>query len=162
MSGPPSERANPRGWHATFEHYTPDGTVGRVVFAALSGTFALVALGGTATFFGAGLVGVLLGVLSLVVCLVAAAATPLVLWPVYQSLIGNAESPKAYARGEVRSPDRDRHEDAAAVLKRRYAAGEISHAEFERRLDAVLDDAADDRDRDRAAKRDRGRHRERD
>ncbi len=35
--------------------------------------------------------------------------------------------------------------DAETLLKRRYAAGEIDHAEFERRLDAVVDPPVGDR-----------------
>lgn len=46
---------------------------------------------------------------------------------------------------------RNRHEppDAVETLKERYAAGELSEAEFERRLDTVLDASDETSDRER-------------
>jgi hypothetical protein len=66
---------------------------------------------------------------------------------VYLSLIGNIDSPEAYGRNgskaaqSIAGTDEYDEGDAepAEILKRKYAAGEISDSEFERRLDNLLD-----------------------
>ncbi len=78
----------------------------------------------------------------------------LTLWPLYLSLIGNLESAADYsvpgmdrANPPVETPQRDPSAkddvdatDPFADLKRQYAAGDLSEDEFERRLDARLDE----------------------
>ncbi|MFB6194184.1 MAG: SHOCT domain-containing protein [Halobaculum sp.] len=126
------------------EQYTPDGTFGRLLFGLLVGGPA-----GLSTLFGLGLVSappsavaVLVGVLLTVVGLTGVVLSLVVLWPVYLSLIGNVERPSAYGVG--RSTRRTDHalvaddpDDRVGILKRLYAEGELSHEEYERRLDAL-------------------------
>lgn len=125
-----------RSLHRLVEHYTPDGVLGRTLFALSSAAAAMLALF-VAAASGGGLLG-LLGTVSGVAAVVAATALGLVvLWPVYLSLIGNVDSAAAYPTGTDSVPNPA--ESAEAVLKRRYAAGEIDHEEFEARLDRVAE-----------------------
>ncbi|WP_134668832.1 SHOCT domain-containing protein [Halorussus marinus] len=143
MVGPPSATSDLRPWHRLLEHYTPDGRLGRLLLAALAG--------------GVGAASLLLAIWSAAASvvlwpLVALAATAaglggvalalIVLWPVYLSLIGNVESASAYAETGGAAPssvaEPSDPDDAVALLKRRYAAGEISETEFESRLDDLL------------------------
>ncbi|UPV73396.1 SHOCT domain-containing protein [Halorussus limi] len=136
-----------RALHRLVEHYTPDGTLGR----SLLGVTALVCspflfFGGVmgletaANFaaFGMALFASVLGVPAFFVGL-------LTLWPVYLSLIGNVESPELYPDGASEPAASEDRESAEAILKRRYAAGELSREEFERQLDAVMGDSRSDR-----------------
>ncbi len=142
-----SSRSNVRRWHRLVERYTPDGVFGRILLGAVSGTFggllltvAIIALFATSPlwFFVVPIAGGLgLG---------ASILTIVTLWPVYLSLIGNVESAKAYpqkssayssaAPSRSDSPDES---EPMAVLKREYAAGNITESEFERRLETLLD-----------------------
>lgn len=140
MDGPPHDDAvrDAPSRHELIEHYTPDGTVGRVLlgvglsggggFAALLGLVGVLQLDLLALL--AGLVGIGLGSAALAVGLVT-------LWPVYLAAIGNVDSPAAYGVGLDRA---HRDGDPVTILERRYAAGELSREEFERRLDDVLGD----------------------
>jgi uncharacterized membrane protein len=166
------DTSTPRAVHRLLEHYTPDGTLGRLLLGLTAlGVTTGLALGGLLSMLGAsllevtaGLAAIGLGVGTLLVGLVT-------LWPVYLSLIGNVESPADYpavARGSRRETtvgSADATGDAPeAILKRRYAAGELDDEEFERRLSAVLDPervvgerAVSDRDVDPAGRRERER-----
>jgi hypothetical protein len=150
-----SDTSTLRAVHRLLEHYTPDGTLGRLLLGlsalgvatgiALAGLLSV--LGGSLLEFVVGLAGIGLGVGALVVGLVT-------LWPLYLSLIGNVESPADYPTSRSRrtpgsvaatadaplETSSDAHDDESpeAILKRRYAAGEIDDAEFERRLETVL------------------------
>lgn len=140
MDGPPHDDSgrDAPSRHELIEHYTPDGTIGRVLLgvglSAGGGFAALLGLAGVLQLdllaFLAGLVGIGLGSAALVVGLVT-------LWPVYLAAIGNVDSPAAYGVGLDRT---HRDGDPVTILERRYAAGELSRAEFERRLDDVLGD----------------------
>ncbi len=156
MPSPPPDS----DYHGTVEQYTPDGTVGRLLFGLL--------VGGTAVALGlTGLLGVatgdvlpvLAGAIMLVVGLAGLAVALTTLWPVYLSLIGNVESPEAYSVGaDVAGLDAD----PETILKRRYAAGEISREAFERRLDELLDAesrrGAGTRSHDSGTRASRGHH----
>ncbi|WP_158057033.1 SHOCT domain-containing protein [Halorussus halophilus] len=136
------------GWHDRIEQYTPDGALGRTLFGVVFG------LGLGSFLFFAGIVQVtgpvsplflseLVGLASVPVGSALLAISLVVLWPVYLSLIGNLESVKEYevGRSERVSSDarvRRDEDDPEEILKRRYAAGELSQHEFERRLDGVL------------------------
>lgn len=83
------------------------------------------------------------------IALLSSLLTVVVLWPIYLAAIGQIESATDYgesiANGSVNRSDRidDTGTDAndpLEVLKQRYAAGKLSEAEFERRLDG-LDEA---------------------
>ncbi|WP_117591126.1 SHOCT domain-containing protein [Haloprofundus halophilus] len=143
MVGDPPEQSTLRQSHRLVEHYTPDGMLGRLLHAsvtgALSGGAFLLAIFGLASF---GFVWFITGVLAAVVGVVAALLTVLTLWPVYLSLIGNVDSPEKYGRtGSPSTPAAKRAADTdpSEILKRKYAAGELSDEEFERRLDTLLD-----------------------
>ncbi|MEZ3116175.1 SHOCT domain-containing protein [Halobaculum sp. MBLA0147] len=155
MDGPPHDDSgrDAPSRHELIEHYTPDGTIGRVLLGvglSVGGGFtALIGLAGVLQLdllaFLAGLVGIGLGLSALVVGLVT-------LWPVYLAAIGNVDSPAAYGVGLDRT---HRDGDPVTILERRYAAGELSREEFERRLDDVLGDPTTHRrrgDDDRATR----------
>ena len=159
MSGPDASPL--RRWHRLLEHYTPDGTLGRLV---LGGPLLFLApilfFGGFATFAGAiSFPLFLVGLLVFGASIPAAVVGVVCLWPVYLRLIGNVESPEAYpdGTGAVRSTAVD-GDDAEATLKRRYAEGEITHEEFEARLDALFD--ADERGRGHGRREPSGERRE--
>lgn len=150
MSDPPSQ-SGVRGWHQRIEHYTPDGTIGRFLFGVVAG----LGLGGFLFFAGivqvlgptsALLLSELVGLVSIPVGAVLMIVSLVVLWPVYLSLIGNLDSASDYEIGNThrsKSPTsrtRDRSDGTGPIeaLKRRYASGEISHEEFERRLDDIV------------------------
>jgi uncharacterized membrane protein len=127
-----------RALHRLVEHYTPDGTLGRGLLGGTALFFApLLFLGGSTVLLGGAFPPVmLLGLVALVASVPALLVGIVTLWPVYLSLIGNVESPRAYPEGaskpfEAGSP--------AATLKRRYAAGDLSREEFERRLGDVME-----------------------
>lgn len=157
-----------REWHARIERYTPDGTLGRWLLGAPLGVVGLWLLALTvfeiprwgltlaALFWTPVLLGAAIPTLVLSV---------LLLWPVYISLIGNIESPRSYSVSGARDgtgttasdgelDDRSNTPNGTTVasddsptatddplekLKRRYAAGELSESEFERRLEAHLE-----------------------
>ena len=144
-----SDASTGRGLHRLIEHYTPQGTLGRVLLGVvalgLSPVLLLGAVAGMGGFFS--LLPFVAGVLSLVGGVAAALVGVVALWPVYLSAIGNVESPADYMGGTAgrrRSPPAslDAEEtdlDAEELLKRRYASGDLSREEFERRLDTLLD-----------------------
>jgi uncharacterized membrane protein len=139
MAGPHTPRSKRGRWHRLVERYTPDGTIGRLVLALVAGSAGALSFSlAVYSFLSVGLVWLVAGLAATGVGLAASVLTILVLWPVYLSLIGNAESPAAYAEevltGSAGSPD-----DPLEVLKRQYASGNVSDEEFERRLDALLD-----------------------
>ena len=156
-------------WHALIERYTPDGWLGRCLLGSTTGTvgvwllalalfevprwgLSLAALFWLPAFLGLGLPAL---VLSLTV-----------LWPVYLSLIGNIGSADAYPLSEFgdrstrnggipggergASPPVERTDasessadDPFGDLKLQYANGDISEEEFERRLEARLEDGVE-------------------
>ena len=130
--------------HRLLEHYTPHGTLGRVLLGGTALGLSPFLLIGSWTVLSGGALFPLL-VMSLFTLVAGIAAFPLgvvVLWPVYLSLIGNIDAPEVYS--DVSSgarPDASgrRTETPEAVLKRRYAAGELSRTEFECRLDDVME-----------------------
>lgn len=154
MSGPPS-RSDLRGWHNVIEHYTPDGTIGRLLFGAIVG------LGLGSSLFFAGIVQVAGPVSAFLVSeLVGLVAVPIgatlimtalvVLWPVYLLLIGNIDSPAAYGdarktrRGRLSNRSRSSIQGTEAtqieVLEGLYSTGDISRKTFERRLDEIVNE----------------------
>lgn len=152
MADPPPLRE--QNWHELIEHYTPDGVLGRGLFgfvvASLSASVGMI---GIALLFSAGVLGALFGLVVGSVSIAGMLVALTALWPVYLSLIGNIESPKRYGIGSAAhsvefEADADADgTDPAAILKRRYAAGELTREEFERRLDNVMDTRPDRRDR---------------
>lgn len=137
--------------HRLLEHYTPDGTLGRVLFAGCAGLVWPLLLFAAVTA-GSGIVGLVGSAIAFALLLATTAVGLVVLWPVYLSLIGNVERaadyPDADGRDRVADSDRDRDATPVDVLKRRYAAGELDHDEFERRLDRVVDDPGRPRTRE--------------
>ena len=157
----PDDDSTFRALHRLVEHYTPNGALGRTLLGGPALFFSpflffggMMMLGGATSFaiFLSGAFALLFSVPSLVVGLFT-------LWPVYLSLIGNVESAAAYPDGAAKSSGR--REDAEAVLKRRYAAGDLTQEEFERRLDGVLGASERDTGRASSAGEDAERRRER-
>lgn len=148
-----SDASTLRSVHRLLEHYTPDGMLGRVLLGGTAlGLAPFVVIGSWVVLSGGALLPLL--VMSLFALVAGIAAFPVgivALWPVYLSLIGNIESPAAYgdesAGGYADARDRrsGTPESPAAVLKRRYAAGELGREEFERRLDDVMEAGGEDR-----------------
>lgn len=149
MSRPPSDD---RAWHRLIERYTPDGRLGRLLFGLIVGSFSV-----TAGVFGLAVVATPPSVVGFLLGLVLATAgtagtllTLVALWPVYLSLIGNIDTPAAYGRTPTTDTGSEltgQHpDDNVEILKRVYAEGKISHEEYERRLDALVDapDGTDD------------------
>ncbi|MFC5367905.1 SHOCT domain-containing protein [Salinirubrum litoreum] len=157
-----SDSSTLRAVHRLLEHYTPDGTLGRLLLGLsalglspfmLFGGVIMITDATTFVAFLTGVLGVTLGPFALLLGVVT-------LWPVYLSLIGNVESPADYAttsgrrRSSVGLSGTDSvdpvgttdlsggassdDESAEAILKRRYAAGDIDDAEFERRLERIM------------------------
>ncbi|WP_435147546.1 hypothetical protein [Halobaculum sp. P14] len=162
MSGPPSSDQSAFGsLHRLVEHYTPDGTLGRLLLGVPALLCAPVLfLGGIATMGSAvSFVLFLIGALSLAASVPALVVGVATLWPVYLSLIGNVDSPADYPQRSA--PNRqqpssnpqapspagrdDDEQGPEAELKRRYAAGDIDHHEFERRLDDLFGAGEDGR-----------------
>ncbi|RJT03836.1 SHOCT domain-containing protein [Halococcus sp. IIIV-5B] len=127
-------------WHERIEHYTPDGAAGRLLLGVLAGP-----LGAFTLLWSVGIVvslGVLWTPIALVLATVGSGAVLLsvmMLWPVYLSLIGNLESTRAYSKTNTTSTSGMDQDDPLIVVKRQYAAGTISEAEFERRVGTLLD-----------------------
>jgi hypothetical protein len=166
-----SDTSTLRAVHRLLEHYTPDGTLGRLLLGLSTlGLSPVLLFGGLNVVVGAiSLVAFFTGLLATALGPVAFLVGVVTLWPVYLSLIGNVDSPADYPatsgrrQSSVGVPSTDRgdtvrtaglsageippDESPEAILKRRYAAGEIDDAEFERRLEAVLSvEAGDDRE----------------
>lgn len=150
MNSSRSRRPLSRRLRERIEHYTPDGALGRWLLGSVVGTAGL-------WFLGLALFDPTLTLLWSVLLFGLAAPSllfaGLVLWPVYLSLIGNLESAADYSTGDAADAgtepgsETDDEEDPVAILKRRYASGEITEAEFERRLEGLLDADSVDRSR---------------
>ena len=141
MDRPSSSSKPRRQWHRLVEHYTPDGVLGRLLFAAAMGPvvtfFVWLAAVGITTY---GIISLLLTLFATVAGIGVTLLGIVVLWPVYLSFIGNIESPEAYANARsTSSPELADSDDSIALLKRRYAAGEMGDEEFEHRLDTLLE-----------------------
>lgn len=124
--------------HDLVESYTPDGTRGRVGLAAVAGPVGVYAfmlafgflvnpwIGSLVVVPGAAVAGVLLTALAV-----------LMLWPVYPSAIGRIDSPAAYPDGSSDGLEPSPEER----LKRQYERGQLSEAELERELEAILEES---------------------
>ena len=146
MADPFTPHSRRSRWHEHVEHYTPDGPLGRLLFTLVSGSLgvgALVFAVFSLVSFTFGFLAAVIAVLSASVGLVACLLAIVVLWPVYLSLIGNVESAASYAQADATGSSATA-DDPVEILKREYAAGNVSDEAFERRLDALLD--AEERD----------------
>jgi uncharacterized membrane protein len=132
----PSRSATQHPWHERIEHYTPDKASGRLLLAIPTGSIGVYSLvWSVASLIISGFWPLLLVA---GVSLGAIVFSLMMLWPVYLSLIGNIESAKAYSQAETTPSFEGSRDDAIAVVKRQYAAGNISEAEFERRVGHLL------------------------
>ncbi|NGM68727.1 SHOCT domain-containing protein [Natronolimnobius sp. AArcel1] len=147
-----------RRWHALVEQYTPDGALGRWLLGSVSSFFGfwmLVIFGAEVIYWGLSLAMLFWTTVLLGVGIPMVLVGLLTLWPLYLSLIGNLESAADYSLSETptranlsaETPQRETSSeddvdssDPFADLKRQYAAGDLSEDEFERRLDARLDE----------------------
>lgn len=147
-----------RRWHAIVEQYTPDGALGRLLLAAVTGSVASFGFFLTVTLVlaSSGLLPALAALVTGGITLLALLLTATLLWPVYLSLIGNIETAANYRVGKPTTPAAqvEESDDEFAILKRRYAAGELSEDEFERRLDDLLaaDEAMETKDEGRSGR----------
>jgi hypothetical protein len=136
-----------RSFHRLVEHYTPDGTLGRALLGAPAILLApFLFLGGIEILMNpTSLVSFLTGVFAFAFSLPTLFVGLATAWPVYLSLIGNVESPEKYPEAASKPGDdresRNNPDTPEEVLKRRYAAGELTREEFERRLDEVMGSA---------------------
>jgi uncharacterized membrane protein len=140
MTSPP--HSTDHGWHELIEHYTPEGTFGRVLFGFIVGSVSMflgvLGFAGMVNTFG--VLPFLLGIIGTAIGLAGAGIAITALWPVYLSLIDNIDSPASYGVGSgIGSGTFDGADDPESILKQRYAAGEITREEFERRLDGVME-----------------------
>ncbi|MFC7096688.1 SHOCT domain-containing protein [Halobaculum marinum] len=143
-----------RSLHRLVEHYTPNGVLGRLLFASGAGVATLLSL--FVAVSGGGLLGAIGFVVGSIAMLTAGVLGLVVLWPVYLSLIGNVDSAADYPQSPRRTAAvADAADSPEAVLKRRYAAGEIDHEEFEARLDRVVSSRDDRQTRTDGESRDR-------
>ncbi|AFZ72730.1 hypothetical protein [Natronobacterium gregoryi] len=128
------------GLHRLVETYTPDGTRGRLGLAAVAGLVGIYSLmiafgflvnpwiGSLLLVPGAAVAGVFLTLLTLVT-----------LWPIYLSLIGHIDASDAYSPDAYSSESETESTPSPTDgLKSQYQRGELSEAEFERELEAVL------------------------
>lgn len=141
MDRPSSQSKPTHPWHRRIEQYTPDGLLGRLIFAAAMGPVVtlFVWLAGMGVL-ASGLISLLLFLGATVAGIGVTLLGLVVLWPIYLSLIGSIGSPEAYANGgSDGSLDVTDSDDSVAILKRRYAAGKMGDEEFERRLDTLLE-----------------------
>lgn len=147
MVDSPSQRPGLRPWHELIEHYTPDGALGRFILAVGTGTLSWLSAGLTLISMAhLNLFWLFLGMFSAGLSLASAILTLIILWPIYLSLIGNIESSQAYPenvqkrakRSSIGPADSGDSDDSIDVLTEQYARGNISEAEFERRLDTLL------------------------
>ena len=152
---PPARSRLPRRIQRSIEEYTPNGTVGRLVIAALSGLGSGISLYiSLVFFFNPVLISLLFIPLFGSVGVATAALAFLMLWPIYVSAIGNVDSPAGYAANIRASSDRqpvdaagsrrtsggnDQADEALTALRNRYARGEISDQAFEQRLERLLE-----------------------
>lgn len=126
-------------WYERIEHYTPNETFGRSFLAILSGSLGLTMLIQSVTVIAvSGLLWLPLALVFAGAGLVASILAVIVFWPVYLSLIGNIESVKTYSEGNATSVSEEDRDDSIGVVKQQYAAGNISEAEFERRVENLL------------------------
>lgn len=137
-------------WHELVEHYTPDGTLGRLLLTAVAGS-----VGGTALVLTIWVVAVALPFWPIIALAMAGGGlagvglSVVALWPVYLSLIGNVESPSAYPGGRAsraKSVARDAdsaipHRSRPRILEvdHRYALGGHRVEFYERVADDILD-----------------------
>lgn len=137
MVSPFATSATRYRWHERIEHYTPNGALGRLLVAIPSGSVGVYSLTwSVATLITSSmlwlpplLIGVSLGAIILSIMMI---------WPVYLSLIGNVESAKAYPQVDTPPPSEENRDTSIAVVKQQYAAGNISEAEFEQRVENLL------------------------
>jgi uncharacterized membrane protein len=144
MSGPQSNAAGTlRRLHTRSEQYTPDGTLGRLLLAVTNGSLiSVLVLFGLIGFFGLSVFWTPIALVLFGLSTALTVVTLVALWPVYLTLIGTVDSTRAYADAVTGTGDEDEkpeEQDPVTVLKREYAAGNISDAEFERRLDKLID-----------------------
>lgn len=146
MPRPRGRGSDARDWHVLVEHYTPDGMLGRFI---LGWTCAFASLLCFLWFLVAWTLSMPVAVLFGVAALAAGALAVVVLWPAYLSLIGNVDRPEDYVPGQPSPVARHEpvDEDPVVALKREYAAGNVTDAEFERRLERLLDAGTDGENR---------------
>lgn len=156
MAAPSTLPSTPKAIRQLVEHYTPDGTPGRLILACTTGTIGAFGLWLTVVmlFAGTAVTAIAVAPIAGVITALLLVVTVLTVWPVYLSAIGRVESPTAYAKTLRRSEPLTRVDR----LTEAYRSGELSEAELERRLEATLADEAPesgaaetaDRSRDRS------------
>lgn len=139
VSPSPSLPATRHQWNKRFEEYTPSGYLGQILFVIISGSIGLLSLGlSLASLAAPGLFTIPLAVVFAGVGLGASLLMIVMLWSIYLSLIDTGQSTRSHMEtGEVSSSDGD-DEGSLEVVKRQYAAGNISEEEFERRVENLL------------------------
>jgi len=155
MAAPSTLPSTPKAIRQLVEHYTPDGTPGRLILACATGTVGAFGLWLTAVmvFAGTAVTAITAAPIAGVITALLLVVTVLTVWPVYLSAIGRVDSPTAYSKALRRSEPSTRVDRLTAA----YRSGEFSEAELEQRLETTLADETRESEEEDTADRSRER-----
>ena len=138
MVEPSTLPSTPKAIRQLVEHYTPDGTAGRLTLAFVTGTVGFFGVWLTAILLFAGTIlsALTLGPIAGFITIALLTVTVLTLWPVYLSAIGRVESPSVYSNRLRQAASRSSVDQIANA----YRTGELTEAELEQRLETILED----------------------
>jgi uncharacterized membrane protein len=125
------------GWHGLIERYTSNDS-SRLLLAIPSGAIGVYSLiWSVATFMTSGL-WLPFALLILGVSLGAIVLSIMMMWTIFLSFTSRVESTNAHTQVDTVPSLGESRDDSIAIVKRQYAAGHISEAEFEQRVENLL------------------------
>ena len=141
MVEPSTLPSTPKAIRQLVEHYTPDGTAGRLTLAFVTGTVGFFGVWLTAILLFAGTIlsALTLGPIAGFITIALLTVTVLTLWPVYLSAIGRVESPSVYSNRLRQAASRSSVDHIANA----YRTGELTEAELEQQLETTLENDSD-------------------